>query len=137
MHNNPCLPARPATSKKHSGAGQAGQNVCLAPGKGHAVLEKKALKSAERETMKITKISMSRGQTVQFTQYEPTVFHVFMEAELQLGENEVSCGADLSKIVQTELNKQIREKELEMMAKEKMSVDERLKCDKASMPNKG
>ena len=77
---------------------------------------------------------MSRSQTVQFTQYEPTVFHVFMEAELQLGENEVSCGADLSKRVQTELNKQIREKELEMMAKEKMTVDQRL--NKATMPDR-
>lgn len=76
--------------------------------------------------VKITKISMSRGQTVQFIRFEPTTFNVLMEAELSdVDDVDKSC-AVLSKTVQAELQKQIKEKELEMQVKEILSVDERM-----------
>ena len=70
--------------------------------------------------MKITEITVSRGQTRQFTQYEPTTFHVSVKAEILENGNPDASFAELSKIASDEIRKQIREKELELEAKAQM-----------------
>jgi len=76
--------------------------------------------------VKITEIEVSREQTRQFVQFEPLDFRVSAKATIDENEDRDKAYAELSQIVQKELGKEIREKELEMSAKVNMSVDERL-----------
>jgi len=56
---------------------------------------------------KIKEITISRGQTRQFTQFEPTNFHVSAKAEYNPEDNPEKVCAILTNIVETELALQI------------------------------
>jgi len=56
---------------------------------------------------KIKEITISRGQTVQFAQYEPTNFHVSAKAEYDPSDNPEKVCSIVTDIVETELARQI------------------------------
>jgi len=62
---------------------------------------------------KIKEITISRGETVQFKEYEPTKFFVSMTAEYNPEDNPEKVCATLKDMVDTEINRQIiNEREL-------------------------
>lgn len=56
---------------------------------------------------KIIEVTISRGQTKQFTEYQPTSFHVSMKAEFNESDNIEKLCSILTEKVETELNREV------------------------------
>ena len=61
--------------------------------------------------MKITKITFSLGQTIQIKDFHPRNFHVSLEAELDAGEDTEVAHAELKKIAEAMIKKDVQDTE--------------------------